>query len=312
LRRGILAALAVGLLVLSTSALGLVGPAPDALALSGAGPPRSLGLRQWIHTDDATTFSIDERPLGVAGTVTISALTQSWASADDTCLQMAFAAPDFRSAALRSAWVAAGLSTAPLAARASGACAENTPGGGALAGQPKDGADQVLAQGQGVINVASLSTRPSTLARELVSGRTGNTTFDEAVAQGSYPNPGFERALLLLELPTLGSTRAIQVALFQAIPLIPGVVALGDQRTAFGKLGIGFAATKAHGGASVVLSPRSGLLEELRTSQPAECTSRLARQPFGIRMPRTPRRRPHPRRFRSRFSTLTPSVPKPW
>lgn len=152
----------------------------------------------------------------------------------------------------------------PLAAQASGACEENTPGGGAFAGQPKDGAARVLAQGQGVINVTSLSTLPSTLARELVSGHTGNTMFDEAVARGSYPNPGFERALLLLQLPTLGSTRAFQVALLDALPLIPGVVDLGRQRSALGKQGIGFAALKDRGSASVVLNPRSGLLQELR------------------------------------------------
>jgi hypothetical protein len=274
-RRWIFAAVALGALVPSNIAVVLVGPTPEARASTGRagspagglsiqGSPRSLGPRQWIHTDDVMPFSIDGRPLGSGGTVTISALAQSWANADDTCLQVAFAAPAFPSAALRSAWVAAGLSTAPRAAQASGACAENIPGGGALAGQPKDGAARVLARGQGVINVTSLSTRPSTLARELVSGHTGNTMFDEAVAQGSYPNPGFERALLLLQLPTLGSTRAFQVALLHALPLIPGVVALGHQRSALGKPGIGFAATKAHDSASVVLNPRSGLLEEIR------------------------------------------------
>ena len=177
MRRWNLAALAVGMLVLSNVALVLIGPTPDALAVSGGrastarpgspvgglsarGSPRSLGPRQWIHSDDAMTFSIDGRPLGAAGTVTISALSQSWANADDTCLQVAFAAPEFPSAALRSAWVAAGLSTDPLAAQASGACEENTPGGGAFAGAAQGwGCSSARARAGG--NQRNFSVHPS-------------------------------------------------------------------------------------------------------------------------------------------------------
>jgi hypothetical protein len=140
----------------------------------------------------------------------------------------------------------------------------DTPGGGALAFEPKDGAAKVLTQGLGVIDVSSLSSHPSTLARELTSGHTGNEMFDEAVPPRSYPDPGFERALLLLQTPLLGATANFRIALLHAFPLIPGVVALGRQRSASGLTGVGLAADKDRNRASVILNPRTGQLEETR------------------------------------------------
>lgn len=122
----------------------------------------------------------------------------------------------------------------------------------------------MLTEGLGVIDVSSLSGDPSTLARALTSGRTGNEMFDEAVQPSSYPNPGFERALLLLQTPLLGATAKFRLALLHALPLIPGVVTLGHQHSASGVTGVGFA---AHGGPdqpSVILDPRTGRLEEAR------------------------------------------------
>jgi hypothetical protein len=203
-------------------------------------------------------------PLGVAGEITVSALTQSWASTSATCVEASFNNPKFSSVALRSAWIASGLSTTPLVSQPTGFCDENTPGGGALASNPKDGRAKVLTQGLGVIDVASLPSQPATLARELMSGHTRNQMFNEAVAQHSYVNPGFERALLLLQTPLLGATSQFHVALLRALPLIGGVLALGYQRCASGQLGVGFAAGKGLHQASVILNPHTAQLEELR------------------------------------------------
>ena len=228
------------------------------------GSPRALASGQWLHTRAATTFSMDGLPLGVAGEITIPALTQSWANSRATCAQVSFGVPQFSSLTLRLAWIANGLSTNPRSGQPNGFCEENTPGGGALAVDPKDGAAKVLTKGLGVIDVSSLSSDPPTLARELTSGHTWNEMFDEAVPQRSYPNPGFERAVLLLQTPLLGATGNFYVALLRALPLIPGVVALGHQHSASGLTGLGFAADKGRNQASVILNPRTGQLEETR------------------------------------------------
>jgi hypothetical protein len=203
-------------------------------------------------------------PLGVAGEITVSALTQSWANTSATCVQASFSDPHFSSTSLRSAWIASGLSTTPLVSQPTGFCSENTPGGGALAGNPRDGRAKVLTQGLGVIDVASLPSQPTTLARELTSGHTRNQMFNEAVALHSCADPGFERALLLLRTPLLGATSQFHVALLRALPLMKGVIALGPQRGASGQLGVGFAAGKGPQKASVILNPHTGELEESR------------------------------------------------
>ena len=226
MRRRDLAAVAVGMLLLSNVALVLIGPTPDALAvpggrgstarpgspvggLSARGSPRSLGSRQWIHTDDAMTFSIDGRPLGAAGTVTISALSQSWANVGRYVPTGGIRRARVPSAALRSAWVEAGLSTTPLAAQASGAGQEHTRRWRFPPGSPRMGLLECSCEA-GVL--CNFSVHPSIdPGLESSSGPHGQHHVRPGGRSGSYPNPGFERALLLLQLPTLGSTRAFQV-----------------------------------------------------------------------------------------------------
>jgi hypothetical protein len=230
------------------------------------GSPRSLISGQWVETHAAVSLSVAGLS-GAGGTVTISALTASWANQGATCLQVAFGTLGFSSAAIRSAWVASGLSTTPSGASPAGFCDENVPGGGALEegpGNPAGQSAKVLAQGLGVLDVSSMSTRPATLARQLRSGHTASTMLNEAVTQQSHPNPGFERALLLLQLPTIGATGAFRAALLHALPLIPGVVSLGRVHNALGQAGVGFAAGNGAREPTVVVDPRSGQMIEVR------------------------------------------------
>ena len=224
------------------------------------GSPRSLTANQYLLTQATVKIAVE----GLGGAVTISALAQQWTSQDITCLQVAFGAPEFTSAAQRSAWLGTGLSVAPLNGQPQGFCSENIPGGGALA-SPSGSATHsstVLPLGLGVVDVGGLPTDPSTLARDLEAGRTG--ALDFGVAQGSVENPGFERALILLRSPKLGETTAFRSALLQAMPLLHGVVRLGKQRTALGKVGIGFATGRSPGSPAVVLDARSGELLEAK------------------------------------------------
>ena len=190
--------------------------------------PPALAPGQWLRIRAATTFTMNGRPLGVAGEITVSAFTQSWANTSATCVQASFGDPQFSSVALRSAWIDSSLSTNPHTSQPAGFCEENTPGGGALAGNPKDGRAKVLSQGLGMIDVSSLPLRPTTLARQLTSGERRNEMFNEAVAQRSFSDPGFERALLLLQTPLLSATSRFHVALLKAFPLLNGVVVLGS------------------------------------------------------------------------------------
>jgi hypothetical protein len=54
-----------------------------------------LTSRQWLRTRDATTFAVNGLPLGVAGEITVSALTQSWANTSATCVEVWFGDPHF-------------------------------------------------------------------------------------------------------------------------------------------------------------------------------------------------------------------------
>jgi hypothetical protein len=199
--------------------------------------PRSLTSHQFIRTQATMTIAVTDLTPNHNGEVIVPAVAQQWTNEGITCLQVAFGSPNFSSAAQRSAWVATGLSTTPLRSQPQGFCVENLPGGGALAtssGHLADLSAKVLTQGLGVVDVSKMSTDPSTLAQDLQSGHTGNRTFDEAVAQRSYPNPGFERAILLLQMPTIGETNAFRIALPHALPLIPGVASVGREHTAGG------------------------------------------------------------------------------
>jgi len=225
----------------------------------------ALASGQWLRTQAATTFTMNGLPLGVAGQITISGTSRSWANASATCAETAFGDPEFSSVALRSAWIASGLSTRPLTSQPAGFCEEDTPGGGALEGNPNDGSGRakVLAEGLGVIDVSALPRQPRTLAKELTSGETRSRLLNQSVVQRDSTDPGFERALILLETPLLGASGRFH-DLLKALPMLKGVVVLGRVRTAAGLSGVGFAAGRDPHQASVILNPHTGHVEELR------------------------------------------------
>lgn len=223
------------------------------------GSPRLLTADQYLLAKANVKIAVE----GLGGSVTIPALAQQWTSQGVTCLQVAFGAPEFTSAAQRSAWLGTGLSTSPLKEQPQGFCSENIPGGGALAspvGSPTH-SSTVLPLGLGLIDVGGLPTDPSTLAREL---EVGSGTIGLGVAEGSVPNPGFARALILLRSPKLGETTTLQSAILRAIPLLHGVVRLGKQRSAMGNVGVGFAAGRSPRSPAVVLDAQTGNLLEAR------------------------------------------------
>jgi hypothetical protein len=229
------------------------------------GSPKALSARQYLLTRASVEIAVGG--LGSSGSVMIPAITQQWTNNEDTCFQVAMGAPDFTSAALRSEWTESGLSVTPLKAQPQGFCVENVPGGGALGNSrppTPSQAGMLLAQGIGLIDLAGLSTDPSTLARDLEQGRTGNRAVDHAVANGTVASPGFERALLLLRSPKVGESTAFRSALLHALPLIHGVVRLGHQPTPFDKSAVGFAEGKGPDRPTVILDDRTGQLIEAR------------------------------------------------
>ena len=116
---------------------------------------------------------------------------------------------------------------------------------------------------QGIINVSSLPTDPSVLARELSTGTTGVPSLDQITIPGGG-NAGFERAADLLVGPTTGATPAFTSALFRALALIPDIKALGQATTHSGASGLGFSGDSTTGQSIIVVDPSTGALLEVR------------------------------------------------
>ncbi len=122
--------------------------------------------------------------------------------------------------------------------------------------------------------MSSLPTDPSILAQELASGTTGIPALDQS--QGTAPNPGFQRAALLLIGPTVGATPQFAGTLYQAIALLPGVTALGPTTTHDGETGQEFAAGPGSGQSTIVVDPSTGQLLEVRGIDEADSISSIA------------------------------------
>jgi hypothetical protein len=217
----------------------------------------SLERGQWIRDRANVVFSFGQSStLGAGSTTgTVQASIETWTNHTSSCAQALFGSVQFASEADRASWIGAGLSTTPLVAQPRGMCA--------LLEGPNVHGGLKVSEGYGLLDVSKFRTDAAGLARDLESGKTGNSSIDRAVSQ-STDNPGFQRAVLLLMLPTVGSTPKFWSTLYQAIALMPGVHALGTVTSHSGEVGVGFRAGTRVGDASVIVDPDSGSLLEAR------------------------------------------------
>ncbi|MHB8220799.1 MAG: hypothetical protein ACYDHU_10860 [Acidimicrobiales bacterium] len=109
------------------------------------------------------------------------------------------------------------------------------------------------------IDVSTLTSDPAILASELATGSTGIPSLDK-VPQ-SDPQAPFKRAVLLLMAPVVGAGPGFQSVVYQALSLLPHVVALGTITTHTGAVGQGFAASAAPNAEVIVVDSHGGLLE---------------------------------------------------
>jgi hypothetical protein len=140
--------------------------------------------------------------------------------------------------------------------------------------------DAITGAGQ-LIDVSSLPTDSATLAQELESGTTGIPALDQLLPDLAAPNPGFQRAAMLLIGPTLGATSQFESTLYQAIALLPGVTALGPMTTHDGETGQGFASGPGSGQSTIVVDPSDGQLLEVRDLDDSDSLSSIAANYLG-------------------------------
>jgi hypothetical protein len=202
-----------------------------------------------------------------AAQATIGASVQKLSTATgQTCTTLTAQPAQFASPSEQAAWVGLHLLVTPNPPTGS-QCLQ----GGGSAVPP----DAITGAGQ-LINVSSLPTDPSTLAQEFESGTTGIPALDQLLADEAAPNPGFQRAAMLLIGPTLGATPQFDAALYQAIALLPGVTALGTTMTHDGQTGQGFASGPGDGQSTIVVNPFTGQLLEVRGLDDSDTLTSIA------------------------------------
>jgi hypothetical protein len=198
---------------------------------------------------------------------TIGLSVQKWSTASgQTCTSITAQPAQFASPSEQAAWVGLHLLVTPRPPTAN-QCLQG--GDGAVPPDAITGAGQL-------INVSSLPTDPSTLAQELESGTTGIPALDQLLPDEAAPNPGFQRAAMLLIGPTVGGTSQFESSLYQAIALLPGVTALGPITTQDGETGQGFASGPGSGQSTIVVDPSTGQLLEVRGLDDSDSLSSIA------------------------------------
>jgi hypothetical protein len=188
-----------------------------------------------------------------AAQATIRLAVQKWSTAaGQTCTSLTAQPAQFDSPSDEAAWVGLNLLVTPKPQTAS----QCLQGGGAMPPDAITGAGRL-------IDVSSLPDDPATLAQELESGTTAIPALDQLLPDEAAPNPGFQRAAMLLVGPVLGATPSFESALYQAIALLPGVTALGPSTTHDGQTGQGFASGPGSGQSTIVVDPSTGRLLEV-------------------------------------------------
>jgi hypothetical protein len=105
--------------------------------------------------------------------------------------------------------------------------------------------------------------------------------LDQLLPDEAAPNPGFQRAAMLLIGPTVRSTPQFDASLYEAIALLPGVTALGPTTTHDGESGQGFASGPGKGQTTIVVDPATGQLLEVRGLDDSDSLSSIASSYLG-------------------------------
>ena len=188
-----------------------------------------------------------------AAQATIGLSVQKWSTASgQTCVALTAQPAQFASPSAQSAWTGLGLRTLPQPSTAY----QCLQGGGASPPDAITGAGEAM-------DVSSLPTDPAALAQELAASTTGIPALDQLTPDLAAPNLAFQRAAMILIGPVVGATAQFDSALYRAIALIPGVVALGTTSTHDGHSGQGFASGPGLGQTTIVVDPLSGQLLEV-------------------------------------------------
>jgi hypothetical protein len=202
-----------------------------------------------------------------AAQATVGLSVKKWSTASgQTCTSVTAQPAQFASPSEQAAWEGLHLLVTPRPPTAS-QCLQG--GGGASPPDAITGAGQL-------IDVSSLPTDPTTLAQELEAGTTGITALDQLLPDEAAPNPGFQRAAMLLLGPNLGATPQFDGALYQSIALLPGVTALGPTTTQDGQSGQGFASGPGSGQSTIIVDPSTGQLLEVRGLDDSDSLSSIA------------------------------------
>ncbi len=178
---------------------------------------------------------------------------EKWSTAaGQTCVALTAQPAQFASSSAQAAWTGLGLRTLPEPATAY-RCLQ---GGGAAPPDAITGAGEA-------IDVSSLPTDPTALAQELEASTTGISALDQLTPDLAAPNLAFQRAAMILIGPVTGASAQFDSALYRAIALLPGVVALGVTSTHDGRSGQAFASGSGSGQTTIVVDPLSGQLLEV-------------------------------------------------
>jgi hypothetical protein len=219
-----------------------IHPVPD--------PPNGEYLRSSFSVGLLETLTAERRSVQA----TVTGPVQMWSNnSRQDCIAASFSI-QFASPSAQAAWLAAGglMGTSGIPPLA---CNSVNSYFGA-------GSDS----GVGVLNVGSLSTNPTTLARQLIGGTTGIPALDRAFVW-SEGRRGFDRPLQIAQLilvgPTIGAKPGFYVALLKALSSIPTVHrSSADLSTHAGQVGIGFSGSSPIGKETLILDPQTGRLLE--------------------------------------------------
>jgi len=216
----------------------------------------ALADGQWLYSEQQASLNIQVDSVGNTPTPAAQALVQAtiktWASPfNQVCVSITARPATFASATNRNAWHTLRLFTTP-SPNPWTACVSS--GGG-----PTAPPEELL------MNASRMPTERSALAQVLSKGTTGIPVLDAPNSELT----GYERASLLLIGPTIGNRPAFFAALSHALPLIPGVRALGRMTSHTGTSGIGFATNSPLGRSILIVNPKTGTLLEAQNLYPA-------------------------------------------